>query len=224
VNTNRNNAGLLSGFVVDSLQPERLSEQGRAYQLNDTSVSPVRIIGHDKFGNPIEETICTLGKWANFVDRMGNVVTIPLQTGRIPSRAPEVQIYEQITVTEQIGAGSIPLEMCPHAAPFGALRGKLVSEEIEEGLGTADCGGRPGAERLEQSCPHMQALIKVRRKLSVELDEQRKREYMQMTPAQAAKWVEDMRNAFGIVSDLADQESQGTKKRRFNPERHKSEE
>jgi hypothetical protein len=186
----------LSQFVVDSLVPDNRSEQGRAYQLNDTSVSPIRIVGYEN-GIEIEETICALAKSAKFVDRDGNICDVPLRTGRVLSNAPEAVLYEQILVTDLIRQGQIPLEACPHTTDFRSIVGRntplVKPPEGYEG----NCPGSGGAQTLERSCIHMQKLIKERREASALRASKEDEKLKQMKPSDVAALVKELGEAFG---------------------------
>jgi hypothetical protein len=186
----------LQQFVVDSLVPDNRSEQGRAYQLNDTSVSPIRIVGYEN-GVEIEETICALAKSAKFVDRDGNICDIPLRTGRVLSNAPEAVLYEQILVTDLIRQGQIPLEACPHTTDFRSIVGRgtplVAAPKDYEG----NCSGAPGADRLERSCVHMQKLVKERRAASALRTAKEDDKLKQMKPSDVAALVKELGEAFG---------------------------
>jgi hypothetical protein len=190
-------ANLLQQFVVDSLVPEG-REQGRAYQLNETSVSPVRIIGRDRRGNPIEETICPFAKSAKFVDPDGNICDVPLRTGRVMSMSPESVMYENIVTSDLIRQGQIPLEACPHTGDFRSIvgyAGPLVP--TADGKRIDSCNGAPGAQRLEEACEHMQSLVKERRTLAQARAREEDDKLRQMKPSDVADIVTRMGEAFG---------------------------
>lgn len=142
----------LHRFVVDQLVPEN-RQGGGTYALNEDSVSPTR---NRRCADGVirEETICTLAKHARFVDPAGNVCTVPLRTGRVFSQEVEAVRYEQIVVADQIRAGSIPLEVCPHTMQYAHLvRGPLVPNPEN----VIDCGGDV------EGCEHMRKVIEDRR-------------------------------------------------------------
>lgn len=189
-------------FVTHQLQVER--NEGRAFQLTDTSVSPVRIVGYSAFGEPIEETICMLAKSANFVDQAGNICTVPLRTGRVLSEEPEAVRYEMIVTMDLYRAGCMPIAMCPHASIDMIKPGApFITEALIEGEPVQNCGGRPGAERFEDACPHMQALITKRRKRQRELCDQREREMAKLTPHAASQMMNRMAQAFELTASIA---------------------
>jgi hypothetical protein len=187
-------------FVKNQLTVDTL-EQGRAYQLDEDSVSPTRVVGYDKFGMPIEETICALAKSAMFVDRWGNVCCVPLQTGRVFSSSPEAVRYEHLLVKDLILEGWLPLEACPFTQMYRHLTGgPLVRPESSA---DEDCGGRPGAERLEQACEHMKGIVAKRRELNAERVSNIESAMMKMTKPQAAALLHQMGSAFAIVGEYA---------------------
>lgn len=190
----------LAQFIVNQLVPEGRSEQGRAYQLTDASVSPSRLISIDDDGKEIEETICPLALSAKFVDRDGNICDVPLRTGRIFSMEPEAARYEQIVTFDQIRAGGLPLAACAFSNEYRHIKGGPL---IKPKKGEADCGGRPGATRLEETCEHMQAVIKERRARSRARTEAEDAKLKTMKPEDALAMIEQMGEAFG--QKLADQ-------------------
>lgn len=155
------NPNPLSQFVVNQLVPEGRNEQGRAYQLTDSSVSPSRIVSIDDDGNEIEETICALAKSQKFVDRDGNICEVPLRTGRVLSMEPEATRYEDIMTHDQIRAGGMPLEACPFTLAYRHIKGGALIKPRKKG--DEDCGGSPGAQKLKDACSHMQAIVAERR-------------------------------------------------------------
>lgn len=184
----------LAQFVVNQLIPEGRNEQGRAYQLTDSSVSPSRIIGYTEEGQEIEETICALAKSALFVDRDGNICTIPLRTGRVLSEEPEATRYEQIIVSDLIRQGQIPLECCPHTVQFAHLRpGPLVA--LPKGF--TKCDGAPGAAKLEQACEHMQKIVRDRRAKAIARVKKEDDKLQAMKPSDVAALIEQMGKSFG---------------------------
>lgn len=198
----------LSQFIVTELVPENRGNEGRAFQLTENSVSPTRIIRRNIFNETIEETICPLAKHANFVDSDGNIVTVPLRTGRVLSSEPEAVRYEDVVINDQLLAGSFPLEMCPHTQLYRSTvrltrGGRLIDEPLVDGDPIEDCGGRPGAERLEEACPHMRALVQKRREHALDKNIIRERELTKMTPEQANNLLSGMAQALGIAQNVA---------------------
>jgi hypothetical protein len=187
-------------YVVDQLRPERLGEEGRAFQLDDNSVSPTRIVGRTDFGEAIEETMCMLGKHQNFVDALGNICTVPLATGRVPSNMPEAHRYEMLTLMDHIRAGSFPIDVCPYTREFASLVGGPL---IAAGPSNADCGGCVGATTFEEACPHMQDLITRRRAEAARRSEKNELSIAQINKSQAKKMVKDLAASFGILQQIA---------------------
>jgi hypothetical protein len=185
VNQNQNP---LSQFIVDQLVVENRAG-GNTYTLNESSVSPTRMTrGED--GVIREETICTLAKHAKFVDAGGNICTVALATGRVPSSEIEANRYEMITIIDQLRATSIPLEVCPYTLQFAhVVRGFLVPNPDH----IADCGGHP------DGCDHMRALIVERRKHSKAKWERDQSELKKLNESGAAQMLRDVVDAFGDV-------------------------
>lgn len=142
-------------FVVDALKPEGLGGKGGGvYQLTATSVNPTRVIGRDEVGMPIEDTIPTV-PFRFMVHPCGAINKVPIRTGSVPSMEPEAQKYEMQVMTDLIGAGWIPLEMCPYSTAYTHItRGPFVKPPA----GAEDCGGAPGG------CQHMKAVMEERTK------------------------------------------------------------
>lgn len=188
-------ANPLAQFVVNQLIPEGRNEQGRAYQLNEASVSPVRVIQIDDDGNELEETICALAKSAKFVDRDGNICDVPLRTGRVFSMEPEAERYEQIVVHDIIRGGQMPLESCPFTNEFRHIKGGPLIKPRD--ASDVDCGGRPGAQRLHDACPHMQKVIAERRERARIRTMKEDDKMRVMRPDDVAQLVKTLGEAFG---------------------------
>lgn len=173
-------------FVVPQLVPEN-RQGGGIFALSNESVAPIRMVrGPD--GIPREETICTLAKSARFVDRDGNVCTVPLRTGRVMSNDVEAVRYEQVMLIDQLRGGSIPLEVCPHTMQFVAFKpGQLVPNPNN----VIDCGGHP------EGCQHMQAVIDERRAVSRAKWQADQRQVEELSKGDVKAMFEGFAEAFG---------------------------
>jgi hypothetical protein len=131
---------------------------GRVFQLHEGSVSPTRVVERDEDGFAREETICALAKHELFVDKSGNVCTVPLQTGRVLSQDSDAERYEMIMRRDQILGGSLPLSECPYTAEYRKWTGTPTLVKVPKG--EQDCGGRP------EGCEHLHRIIESRREKS----------------------------------------------------------
>lgn len=143
-------------FVVTELRPERRDGGTRGvYQLNASSAHPVRHIGRDEDGMPIEDTLPTVA-WRYFVTASGCINKVPVRTCSVSQNDVDGQHYEQMITSERIAKGWIPLALCPYSTTYTHLtNGPFVKPPA----GEEDCGGN---ER-EGGCSHMKALMARRR-------------------------------------------------------------
>lgn len=186
-----------SPYEVDQLRLEQRAE-GRVYQLTYDSVSPTRVIGRDKNGLPIEETVCALAKSARFVDLHGNVCDVPLRTGRVYSEEPEAVRYEYIITKELIGQGQLPLAECPYTMDYKNFVGGPL---VKPPPGESDCGGKP------DGCEHMQRIIEARRKVGREKWKADQDAVNTMSTGEAAALLQKLTRAIGMVQDEAEEET-----------------
>lgn len=146
-------------FVVSELHPERRDGSRRGvYQLNATSAHPVRHIGRDEDGMPIEDTLPTVA-WRYFVTSSGCINKVPIRTCSVSSNDVDGMHYEQMIESEKVERGWIPLALCPYSTQFQHItKGPFVKPPA----GEEDCGG----DEKNGGCVHMKALM-VRRKEKV---------------------------------------------------------
>lgn len=173
-------------FVVDRLVPEGTSDE-RTYQLNNYSVNPTVVIGRDRLGMPIEDTIpaCHHGL---FVHPCGAINKVPLRTGPVLSMEPEAIRYEEQELRRLITKGWLPLGECPHTEKYAYLgvHGPLVP-------GGVDCGGAP------KGCVHMQAIMKERTAHFRDIYDEEMRKLREMTDAEADKMAKAVAEGVGIA-------------------------
>ena len=173
-------------FVVDRLRPEGESSE-QTYQLTNASVNPVRVIGRDRLGMPIEDTIpaCYYGLW---VHPCGAVNKVPLRTGPVFDMEPASVRYEQMETQRMISKGWLPLNECPHTEKYGYLGvyGPLVP-------GDKDCGGAP------DGCSHMKAIMKERADHFRAIHDEELRKLREMTDADADKMAKAVAEGVGIA-------------------------
>ena len=172
-----------SDFIGASIRPER-SSSTETYTLTKHSVTLTQQV-RDAAGKLREESICILPH-RKFVDPAGNVVDVPVRTGRVPSSEPEATRYENVTVNEQIIEGSIPLESCPYSTEAKHL---IYGPYVLVPKGADDCGGKP------DGCEHLWSIIKMRRATTRAKWEAELPERKTMTPDEAAAIVRAMRDA-----------------------------
>jgi hypothetical protein len=144
--------------------------QHGTYWLKPDSTALTRIVDRDEDGIATEQTICAFAKWARFVDTNGNVCEVPLSNGRVPSHEPEAERYEIHVVREQVMAGCLPLEECPHTTRYAHWMGEVNGGAlVKPPEGFRSCQGKKRPADLPPSeeffgCEHMQGIIERRRK------------------------------------------------------------
>jgi hypothetical protein len=180
-------------FVVDSLRPERVGGGGGIYQLTENSVSPTRIAGVDEAGMPIEETV-PAAYHRKFVANDGGINSVPLRTAAVFSQEPEAERYEHMVVRDIVAAGFIPLTVCPYSYEYKHIKGGPL---VKVPPGESDCGGRPGATDETNCCPHLQAVIKLRRAASLAKYERQQAQVASMKVADVERIQEATVKAFG---------------------------
>lgn len=140
-----------SPFVVENLTPRNNTGQPTAtYELTKASVSPSRVVGRDRRGFPLEETVPTV-YWQPFLMLDGGINKVPLRTGSVFSMQAEAVAYENETVTELVTLGCIPAWLCPHSTKFQHITGGPFVP------GGQDCGGKP------EGCEHIHAIAAARK-------------------------------------------------------------
>ena len=144
-----------SPFVVPELRPERRDGGKRGvYQLNASSAHPVRHIGRDEDGMPIEDTIPTV-TWRYFVTASGCINKVPIRTCSVSSNDVDGQQYEQSVTISKIERGWIPLSLCPYSTEYTHItKGPFVKPPA----GETECQG----DEANGGCSHMKALMKRR--------------------------------------------------------------
>ena len=124
------------------------------YPLDKASVHPTRIIGRDRLGRPIEDTVPTV-KWGWFLMMDGCINKVPLRTSSVTSQHADAVAYEQATIQDLVLGGAIPTWACPFSTKFMHLTGGAF---VLAGPGETDCGGVDS----ERGCTHLQVLAKER--------------------------------------------------------------
>ena len=135
------------------MQPQRLDGTRRGvYQLHAASAHPIRHIGRDELGRPIEDTLPTVD-WKYFVTMSGCINKVPVRTCSVSAEDTDGMNYENMVTTEAVQAGWIPLSMCPYSTEYTHItRGPFVKPPA----GEEQCDG------AESGCSHMKALMKKR--------------------------------------------------------------
>jgi hypothetical protein len=183
-----------SPFVVDSLRPDRIGGGGGIYQLNEYSVNQTVTTGVDDAGLPVEETI-PAAYHKKFVMPDGGINTVPLRTAAVFSMEPEAERYEHMVTRDIIRAGAIPIEACAYSYKYAHLKNGQPFVKIPDGA--VDCGGRPDAHSLETCCPHLQAVIKSRRALSLAKYQKQEQSVSSMKTSDVERLTEMTAKAFG---------------------------
>jgi hypothetical protein len=180
-----------SPYVRDFLVPERIGGgSGRAYQLTADSVSPTRVVGRDKAGRPIEETI-PAAYHKRFVMLDGGINRVPMRTAAVFSMEPQHERYEHVTTRELLRAGCMPLEVCPYTQQFLAITGTrcLVDNPSKH----EDCGGKA------EGCEHMHEVITARREQARAEWEHSQKSMQSMKAEDAERLMENTAKAFGVA-------------------------
>lgn len=164
---------------------------GRVYQLTESTVSPARVVTRDRNGFEREESVCALAKHAQFVDRAGNICTVPLQTARVLGHMPCDEHYERAMIRDQIRGGGLPLAECPYTQEYRRLTGTPTLVEVAPG--EEACDGEPGG------CKHLKPIIEERRRLAREVIAQQQAQANHLTQQQAADMARAMAEAFGAA-------------------------
>lgn len=121
------------------------------------SVGRHRILGRDRDGRNLEEKVCSLYS-EKFIDRDGNEIDLPLESGRIRSTdgARAGQVMREEYIRDAMG---LPVAECPYSERYRHLvHGPLVAPP--EGMKA--CDGATGG------CSHLKA--EVARRLSAQRD------------------------------------------------------
>lgn len=144
-------------FLVPMLTPERIGGgQAKTYQLTASSVHPLRTVGRDEFGQPIEETV-PIAKSRQFVTMSGCINNVPLRTAPGVNDHESLQI-EQYTITRLIMQGWLPVDECPYTSEYRAITGGPL---VKPKAGEQACSGKVGG------CEHLHRVMDARRQRSV---------------------------------------------------------
>lgn len=143
-------------FVTDQLTARNPNGQSNAtYELTKSSANPVRHIGRDGRGFPIEDTIPTASKWGWFLMPDGGLNKVPLRTGSVPSMHADAIAYENEVTYDIVMAGGIPAHLCPYSTELSYITKGPFAQPPP---GVTDCGG----STKEGGCIHLQEIRKAR--------------------------------------------------------------
>lgn len=183
-----NNSGYQPPFLVDQLRPQGATGLGgKFYQLTPASASPVRHIGRDKLGRPIEDTVPTVA-WRPFVMLDGCVNKVPIRTCSEFKMEPESVAYENDITKELISAGCMPLDACPYTFEYSFItKGPLA--EIPSG--EKDCGGN------KDGCKHMRAIMDARKADALARHEIEQKNVQEMDPTKVKQLMEMVSEGVG---------------------------
>ena len=182
--------------VVEQLRPTSRNGENNTltYQLTKQSVHPMRTVGRDARGFPIEETVPTV-PWQPFLMLDGCINKVPMRTGSVPSMHADAKAYEQETLYDLIVAGCIPAWMCPYSTHFASwTHGPFVAAPN----GETDCGGSTAAG----GCDHLKAVGEIRREHVREIYRLDVEAFTKDQANARKKEFEDMRD--GIVAGVGE--------------------
>jgi hypothetical protein len=163
-----------------------MKKKPRVFQLSRSTVDVHRTIGRDEAGRPILEKVCMLAEHELFADVDGNVLTVPLQTGRVPSKESSEK-YGRPHRLQLIRDGYLPQRECPHTLRYSdeiAGGGPLVKPPEDMVAGT--CNGSP------EGCVHFKAVVKARVAIAKDAARVRSLAMQQMTQEQAQHLASSM--------------------------------
>lgn len=185
----------LAHFRVESLRPQRLAESkhDKVYQLTQSSVSPTRIVGYDKYGVPIEETIC-VNNPQRWVTHDGCINSAPMSTGHTNWHTMEALHYRQMLTEEMLEAKWFPLASCPYSA---ALAGIVDNPDRVEA-----CAGKP------DGCEHAHAVAEKRKQIAKAMYRQREEEFTKLTPHEAVSLTRRLAGALDVIGEKAREASE----------------
>lgn len=189
---------LTNPFRVSTLTPRDSTgaEVGGAatYELTRQSAHPTRVVGRDRLGKPIEETI-NAHYSQRWVHPSGTINNVMMRTGVIMSMHPDAVAYETETTVELLREGWLPLRSCPFTTVYREITGTpcLVGnpDRVE------DCGGKP------DGCSHVLEIAAERQRLFKENHDREEKEQARMTKGQASELLQRMSAALEVAESVA---------------------
>ncbi len=181
-----------SPFVSTSLNPARIGDNSKFYELTSESVTPT-VVYVDAEGNTIEERV-PVHYSTNWVGIDGCVKSVPMRTSAVFSMDPQHVSYENVTSQTMIKAGQLPLAACPWTFKYSFITGGTLARSKTPG---ADCGGKP------TGCEHMLTVISDRKATALVKAEKQERIDNAKTEKQILQMAKTITQALGDREEAA---------------------
>jgi hypothetical protein len=193
--TRHDNPQASTAFTVTELRAPSDTRAGGVYQIDASSSAPMRIVGRDKLGRPIEETIPTV-YYHVWIDPSGNVLKVPMRTSSVYSIDGEAARYEQDTTIDLLRSGWLPMHHCPYTPVFRnvTFTPYLVANDDR----VDDCGGKP------DGCEHLKPILAARRRLDKERHAEQEEQFARLNPSQASDLLQRLAQSLSVVEGIAD--------------------
>jgi hypothetical protein len=182
-------------FTRNELRPPADARVGGVYQIEANSASPTRVIGRDKLGRPIEETIPTC-YYQHWVDPGGNVMKVPMRTSSVFSLDTEAKRYEEETTVDLLRGGWLPLHVCPFTPVFRNVTGTPFL--VENADRADDCGGEP------DGCKHLRPIVVERQRVDKVRHAEQEEQFARMNPSQATDLLRRLAQSLDVVETIAE--------------------
>lgn len=191
----------LHRFVGASLRAtEILSPDDETFQVTDTSSKPTRIVGRDKRGRVIEETVTVCNPMA-WMHPCGAINNVPMACGPAAWNSPGNRAYKMKETVRMLQAGWIPRGACPYTREFAHVTNtpRLVDDPNAVDGSVDGCDGGD----IKTGCDHFRALVVERTRLAREQHDEDQRMFSNMSPQAAATLARQIGQALGIVNEIA---------------------
>lgn len=185
-------------YTVSTLQPKgpggAALTGGATYELTKASVSPTRIVGRDRRGRAVYETV-PIGYSQLWVHPSGTINNCVMRTGAVWSMHPDAVAYENEMTHVQISEGWIRLDTCPYTTAFREITGTpcLIDNPTNE----PDCGGKP------DGCSHLKVVITERLAAFKAEHDLAEAQFNAMSPTQARGLIEQWTDAMAALRNTA---------------------
>jgi hypothetical protein len=193
--TKDNSPQAATAFTVGQLRPPSDTRAGGVYQIEAGSASPTRVVGRDKLGRPIEETIPTC-YYQNWVDPGGNVMKVPMRTASVFSLDAEAKRYEDETTIDLLRSGWLPMHLCPLTPVFRNVTHTPYLVDNPERV--EDCGGKP------DGCEHLRPIVAERQRLAKLRYQEQEEQFARMNPSQATDLLRRLAQSLDVVEGIAE--------------------
>lgn len=188
----------LAQFRVDNVTPRdaygRETNGTRSYELTRYSAAPYQVVGRDKLGRPIEETI-NIAYSQKWVHPSGTVNNVVMRTGAIFSMHHDAVAYENETTINNLVNGWLPLWCCPYTPQYRGVTGTRFLVDNPDNI--EDCGGKP------DGCEHVLAIAAERRRITLKNYEDEVASFNAMTKEKARDLLADLSEAFALTRAAA---------------------